>query len=170
MPDTMEEKQERVFTTMNKLNRFFLLLCVLMIAACKDDNETNNTDFFPEVQVNTNINLRLPQYSNLSLITGHVYLTEGYRGIVVYRTISDEFVAYDRTCPHNTSQACSYVSLDSNNIYLKCGQYNPSWKPCCDSKFDAATGSYNSGPAKRGLKPYFVRRDGDMIYISSIPF
>ncbi len=170
MRGTMGAKPVKDFILMNKLILFLCLLPAVFISSCKDETGDVNSDFFPDVQVNTNINLLLPQYSALSLVQGYVYLPDGYRGVVVYRTIADEFVAFDRTCPYNTSEACAFVSTDSSGFYFRCGQYAPSFKPCCDSRFDANTGTAVSGPAKRGLKTYFTRRDGNIIYISSIPF
>jgi len=164
-------KREKVFMIMSNKNIYILFLFfAFALASCKDDSDGNNTAFFPEVQVNTSVNLLFPQFSALSLIQGYVYLPDGYRGIVLYRTVTDEFVAFDRTCPYNTNNTCAYITVDSTGFYYRCGQYNPNWTPCCDSKFDANTGMVSVGPARRGLKQYFTRRDGNVIYISNTPF
>jgi nitrite reductase/ring-hydroxylating ferredoxin subunit len=150
---------------------FFLLCLIAIVCACKDNTKDNtNTEFFPPVQVNTNINLSFPQYADLNNIQGYAYLPEGHRGIVVYHTIDDRFVAFDRTCSFNTDQACAYVSMDSNRVQLRCGQFNPAFTPCCNSVFDAASGTATSGNAKIPLKQYFTSKQGNVIFISNIPF
>jgi nitrite reductase/ring-hydroxylating ferredoxin subunit len=168
MPDIMGEKQERGFMTTPRV--IFFLFLFIASSACKDsDTQNTNTDFFPPVQVNTNINLSFPQYSDLNNIQGYAYLTEGYRGIIVYHTIDDRFVAFDRTCSYNTNQACAYVSMDSNRVQLRCGQFNPAFTPCCNSVFDAASGTVISGNARIPLRQYFTSRQGNVIYISNVP-
>lgn len=171
MPVIMGAKQEKDFIIMNNKAVFLIILSLgWMLCSCEDDSEGNNIAFFPEVQVNTSVNILFPQFSSLNLIQGYVYLPEGYRGIVLYRTITDEFVAFDRTCPFNTNNTCAYITVDSNGFYYRCGQYSPSWTPCCDSRFDVNTGTVVSGSARRGLKQYFTRRDNNIIYISNTPF
>ncbi len=172
MPAILEKKQAEDFISMkNNIIITVLLSVIALVSSCEEDSNSNSTDFFPEVQVNTNVNLLLPQYNSLSLLQGYVYLPEGYRGIILYRTAGDEFVAFDRTCPYNTTTPCSYVIADSSNFTFKCGQYNGStYEPCCDSRFDASTGIRLSGPAQRSLKQYYTRRTENIIYISSFPF
>lgn len=165
MQATMVAKQEKGFTLMNKLG--VLVVAVLLSFSCKDT--VNSTDFFTPVQVYININLDLPTYVALSLPQGYVYEAAGNRGVIVYRTIFNEYVAFDRTCPHNPTDACSYVSMDSTSAYYACGQYNPGWKGCCNSKFDPATGNPLSGPARRALKQYYVKQDGRNLLITNTP-
>ncbi len=160
------EKPVKDFIGMNKL--LFLFLILLVIGSCKDEDNTN-ADFFSPVQVYLSINLNLPAYTNLSLPQGYVYESGGNKGIIIYHTIFNEYVAFDRTCPLNPTDACSYVSVDSTNSFYRCGHYTSSWQACCNSKFDPANGSVLSGSAKRALKQYYVRQDGSTLIITNTP-
>ncbi len=162
MQDIMVAKQEKDFIFMNKLSLFFSIALSVFLSSCKDNNNDGNTSFFPDVQVQVYVDLNLPPYStDLALPQSYVYLPEGYRGIVLYRTINDEFVAFDRTCPNNTSNTAAYISVDSSSFYFTCGE--------CSSQFDVNMGAVVKGSAKRGLKQYFIRRSGSVIHISNTP-
>lgn len=167
MPGTMDVKPAGDFIPMNKF-----IACVvlsLFTVACNDDNVNNGTDFFTPVQVYLNINLSLPAYAPLTVPQGYVYEQGGNKGIIIYRTVFNEYVAFDRTCPHNPGDACSYVSVDSSSTYYRCGQYKPNWNGCCNSKFDPGNGGPLEGPAKRALKQYFVRQDGNTLIVTNVP-
>ncbi len=165
MPVIMEKKQGKDFIRMSKW--LTLIVCVFTLSTCKENSINNNNDFFTPVQVYLLINLNLPSYSPLTVPQGFVYETGGNKGIVIYHTIYDEYVAFDRTCPHEPANSCSYISVDSSSTFYRCGQYNPSWIPCCNSKFDPATGNATSGAAKRALRQYNVRRDGDNLIVTN---
>lgn len=168
MPDTMAKKPEKDFIPMNKYLTFAFL--IIALACNKDNANSGNADFFSPVPVNISINLSLPAYAALAIPQGHVYEPGGNKGVIVYRTIFNEYVAFDRTCPHNPNEACSYISMDSTSTFYKCGQYNPSFTACCPSVFDPATGNKLSGPATRGLHQYYVKNDGNNLLISNTPF
>lgn len=161
------KKQGKDFIRMNKW--LILIACALMLSNCKEDTINNNNDFFTPVQVYLLVNLNLPSYSPLTVPQGYVYETGGNKGIVIYHTIYDEYVAFDRTCPHNPTDVCSYVSVDSSATFFRCGQYKPNWTPCCNSKFNPVNGDATSGEAKRALRQYVVRQDGNTLVITNNP-
>ena len=167
MPDITDVKQVKVFIVMNKILSVITLV-LLTTAGCKDASLNTNQDFFTPVQVYLNINLSLPTYAPLTLPQGFVYEPGGNKGIIIYRTIYNEYIAFDRTCPNNPTDACSFVSMDSTMAFFRCGQYNPNWKACCNSKFDPATGTPIEGAARRPLKQYFVRQDGNVLIVTNI--
>jgi nitrite reductase/ring-hydroxylating ferredoxin subunit len=149
---------------MNKLLLF--VACSLLLFSCgKDENQDKTKDFFNPVYVNVKINLTLAQYNALSVAGGWVYEPGGNKGLIVYHTAAGNYVAYDRTCPEKPTESCSYVSVDSNGTRFMCGQYDPSWKPCCGSIFVVESGAPTYGPAKQSLHAYQVNHDGDFLYI-----
>lgn len=167
MPDTMDVKQVKAFIVMNRILSIITLV-LLTTLGCKDATTNTNQDFFTPVQVYLNINTQLPSYAPLTIPNGFVYEPGGNKGIIIYRTIYNEYVAFDRTCPNNPTEACSYISMDSSLAYFRCGQYDPYWKGCCNSKFDPATGTPIEGAAKRPLKQYFVRQEGNTLIVTNI--
>ncbi len=154
---------------MNRLLLVFVLLFV-SITSCQKSTVDPNTDFFPAKQVSTSVDLHLPQYFDLNNPQGFVYINAGYRGIILYHTTDDKFVAYDRTCPYQTDKSCAYVTVDSSRIFFRCGHYDTTWNACCNSKFDPASGMPYTLPAQRALKQYYTSKRDNIIEINSSPF
>ena len=161
------------------MNKFSLplkgLLCLLVcFFSCskKSSNVDTISDFFPPVQVDFYVNLSLATSLPLQYPNGYIYTSQGYKGIIVYNNgipSDGNYVAFDRTCPVKTDSACSFVSVDSSGIFYRCGQYKPSFVPCCNSKFYASNGTPASGDARRALKQYYTRLDGNLLHVSSTP-
>jgi hypothetical protein len=168
MPVIMEGRKEKVFMNMNK---YILLACFFLIfSSCRNDDGINaNRDFFPPVQVYASINILFPQFADLNSPLGFAYIPEGYRGIVIHRTLDDRFVAFDRTCSFNTQNDCAFVSMDSSRMFLRCGQYDPDFKACCSSRFFADNGTVSGGDARIPLKQYFVQVQGTTLIITNSP-
>lgn len=164
---------------MNKL--FCSLTIVLMFASCSKDSNSNSSasnTFFPPVAVNVKILLTDPTYGYLSLQQGgYACVLGGNRGIIIYHTINDDYVAFDRTCPVDPTKDCAYVTMDSSGgLFFKCAQFPNAPYSCgrtcttggfCSSKFDAATGFPISGSAKLPLKQYIVKKDATYLYITN---
>jgi hypothetical protein len=161
------------------MNKYILTACIVLLSvlSCKKDsnNGSNSTDFFPPVAVRIDINLALPQYNVLTLPQGWVYEAGGNKGVVIYHTINDEYVAFDRTCPVDPQKECAFVSVDSSNSFYRCSQFPNSGKTCtgvgfCSSRFDAANGFPVTGSAQQALRLYFVKKDGTFLHIQNTPF
>ena len=73
---------------------------------------------------------------------------------VVVRSSSTTFLAFDAVCPH---AGCT-VAFDHRNDILVC--------PCHGSQFNASTGSVETGPAVRGLRPIAITESGGVLYTS----
>jgi nitrite reductase/ring-hydroxylating ferredoxin subunit len=92
-----------------------------------------------------------------------IYISEDYglRGIIIYRSDINSFVAYERTCSYDPSNSCEVVSLDDEN--------NPTFliDDCCGSEFLILDGSPIKGPASRPLKQYYTSYDGTYVTVSN---
>ncbi len=162
-----------------KVMRIILVFCLatLVFAGCrKDESRNQQGDFFPPVNVDFYVNLNLPSYADLQFTNGYAYeLNQGYRqrGIIIYNTGfegQEKYVAFDRSCPVNVDSSCSYVSVEASGIFFKCGQFKGSnFTSCCGSRFVASNGSQIEGPAKRGLRQYYVRNLGTQLHITATP-
>jgi len=142
-------------------NMALLSIFVIMFSHCNNDSDYAQ---IPNVYVNYDINLNLPQYSDLTNYGGYVYIdNEGYKGLIIYHSLSDEYMALERTCTFEPLKDCSVIYVDSSGIMLRCGQKDGD---CCDSKFEM-DGSIISGPALYPLKKYYVSRNGDILTISN---
>ncbi len=118
----------------------------------------------PFVEVNIQIFPNSTQYFNLNSIGGFEYLTANSpsRGIIVYRINQEEFVAFERTCPHDpdaccTEAGCARLVVEENSFMIS--------DSCCGSLYLILDGSNISGPSQYPLKQYHTSYDGTTLHI-----
>ena len=130
----------------------FCILILFFFAACSDDN-----DFIQEVYVNEQIDLSLPEYSDLNSPGSAIFVDGGVKGLIIYNEIGGKYKVYDRNCSYEPQQSCSKIdSINSGLAY--CG--------CCSSVFTI----YNNGepinsPALLPLKSYNYSLSGNVLNI-----
>ena len=124
--------------------RFFLFIfqvaATLLIGACRDREA-----MIPVVDVNLNININEPQFFDLSIPTGYAYVIGGSRGIIVYRSGQNEFVALERHSPHNVEDNCQ-VFVKEDGVIIE--------DPCSGSQWLITDGSIVNGPTSFALRLY----------------
>ncbi|MEW6469288.1 MAG: hypothetical protein AB1458_10200 [Bacteroidota bacterium] len=124
-----------------------------VLAACNREK-----DEVPDVHVDFYINTTDPGFIDLNSVGGWVYVTGGSKGIIIYRKSVNEFMAYDRHCTYQPSNACSRCEVDTtNNLFV--------FDNCCGSKFLITDGSVQQGPAHVPLKAYRTSFDGLMLHV-----
>lgn len=131
-----------------------IIIMLVLFPHC--DKEKNNNPI-PNVHVNINLDINSTLYSDLNIVGGYVYITGGYRGIVVYRMSYDEFVAYDRACPYDHEDPEARVDVEDNGLTVI--------DSTCMSRFLLLDGSVVEGPATRPLKRYRTQLSGDNLLI-----
>ena len=120
---------------------FGFLALMLLFFSCKFEQSE-----IPNVPVNIRLNLDDPQYYELQVTGNAVYITGGVNGIIVYRRSSDEFVAYERTCPYDPD--CGKVTFDEDIFFAQD-------TVCCNSKFSLdVDGAVVEGDSKFPLRIY----------------
>ncbi len=150
---------------------FFLLLTltVLLTVSC----EKNKNDVIPDVYVNFYMDITGDiLFSDLNAIGNHVIVTSqtnnwgsqaaGYdnNGIIVYRSLPDEFNAYDRTCPHDFAVNGLSIKVNVDFTQAVC--------PRCSTCYAlSAFGTPVSGPGQYPLKNYKTRFDGRYLSVWS---
>ena len=130
---------------------------LLLFSAWSCNKDANEHPNIPNVAVNLQLDINSTMYVELSTIGGYVYLTGGYKGIVVYRVSPEDFVAYDRACPYNPTLPCERITMDPSGITLT--------DSCCNSNFSILDGSIIRGPATQPLKRYQTQFDGQILRI-----
>lgn len=128
-------------------------LILLSIGGCKKDVDNG----VPITPVDIYLYTNNPSFVNLNGVGGWVYITGGVRGILVYRKSPSEFMAYDRNCTYQSSDACATVVVDATNILAT--------DTCCHSKFSMYDGSVTQAPAGLPLKAYNTTFDGNVLHI-----
>jgi nitrite reductase/ring-hydroxylating ferredoxin subunit len=137
------------------LLRPLLLPCVaamLLASSCKKDRN----DGVPLTGVDITINITLPEYNDLMVSGGWVYVTGGSQGLIIYRFL-DDFVVLDRHCPHQPQDLCRVV-VDEGGV-------TASDTACCHSRFSILDGSVLEPPATTGLRRYNTTFNGTILRI-----
>ena len=76
----------------------------------------------------------------------------GVRGIIVYRTNSTSYNAFERNCSYHPNDACATVNVHNSGLYMT--------DPCCASTFDFLDGNPSGGIAWRPLRRYRTQLNG----------
>ena len=134
---------------------FISLLTFLFLTTCQKDAYTP----LPHVEVNIQIFPNSTQYLDLNAVGGFVYLTANFpsRGIIVYRIGPLDFIAFERTCPHDPNECCD--ELQCARLVVEDSRLTIS-DPCCGSLYLILDGSNISGPSQYPLKQYHTSYDG----------
>jgi hypothetical protein len=133
---------------------FILLALVLIASGCRD----RNTNRVPDVPVNIAINIYQPDFFNLTVPSGWVYITGGSRGIIVFRKSNNEFVALERHSPYQPEDNCAVV-VDGDNVLVS--------DPCSDSQWLISDGTIVQGPTTFALETYQASFQDPILYITN---
>ena len=129
----------------------FFTIFFLSVSCKKDD------DIIPVVPVDIYIDVNSTIYSDLNSVGGWIYLTGGYKGIIVYRSAVDLFMVYERACPYHPTTGCDRLEVDASGLVMV--------DSICGSKFIITDGSVINGPAARPAKQYYTNFNGSTLYI-----
>lgn len=136
------------------------LLTILFLTTCQKEAYTP----LPHVEVNIQLFPNSTQYLNLNATGGFEYITANYpsRGIIVYRIAPSDFIAFERTCPHDPDDCCE--GLECTRLIVEDSRLTIS-DPCCSSVYLILDGSNISGPSQYPLKQYHTSYDGTTLRI-----
>ena len=140
--------------TFYKIQTLLLVTFLLLFSNCK-----KNDDPVPYVYVNFYVTLSSPQFSSLTSVGGWVYVTGGYKGIVIYRNSIDEFCAFDRACPYKPSIDNERIDVETNGL--------TTIDSTCGSRFLLVDGSVVNGPATVSLLRYKTYFSGTTIQVTN---
>jgi nitrite reductase/ring-hydroxylating ferredoxin subunit len=143
--------------TRSKIRYFFIsLVIIILLVSCKKENY----DVIPNVYIDFTMDITGDVlFTSLSAIGNSVIVTSqtnnwgkyaaGYdnNGIIVYRSLLDEFNAYDRTCPYDYAVNGLSVKVNVDFTQAIC--------PQCSTHYAlSAYGTPVSGPSRYPLKNY----------------
>lgn len=140
--------------------KFLLLIYIpaifLVLIGCSKEEKKNE---IPVVAVSFVINPNSTEYIELNGTGGWVYLTGGYRGIIVYKKSDYEFMAYERACPYDWELTDARIDVEATWLTTTC--------PSCKSRYILTDGTPIEGPTHYALKQYQTQYDGTLLYISN---
>ena len=133
---------------------FYILSTILFFSNCNTKD-----DYIQEIYVNINIDLNLPEYSDLQVSGNSIFIEGGVEGIIIYHGVGNDYKVYDRNCSYEPSLSCSQIdSIDAGIAY--CG--------CCSSAFLLSNdASVLNSPALLPLKKYYWTLSGSQMHISN---
>ncbi len=86
------------------------------------------------------------------------------RGIIVYRSSIDQFLAFERTPPFKPDSCCNAAKTVCTALVVD--NYFPFvMDTCTNSKYLILDGSPVSGPSNMSLGMYVTEFDGNLLYI-----
>lgn len=143
--------------------RFFLsaLFLSLILSSIGCSDEFADGEIPPATFPDIVINLDLPQYNDLSIDGGYVLLSQGVRGIILYRVNASNYNAFERNCSYEPFEACATVEVHSSGLFLT--------DPCCGSSFSVTDGFPTGGPARQPLRRYSIQQSGRILTITDEP-
>ena len=119
----------------------YILSILFIFSTCNTKD-----DYIQEVYVNINVDLNLPEYSNLQASGNSIFIDGGVEGIIIYHGVGNYYKVYDRNCSYEPSLTCSVID-SVNTGFAYCG--------CCPSMFSLEEdGVTRNGPALLPLKSY----------------
>jgi len=127
-----------------------IILLLLVVPACNKDNQPQ----IPYVYVNL---MLYPNTLDYIPVGGYRYENAGYRGILIYRLLPDEFAVFERCCPYDPEKTGARVSVDASG--LQCTD------SVCMSKFILLNGTPTQGPSPYSLMQYQYTYDGETLQI-----
>jgi hypothetical protein len=134
---------------------------LLLNVACNKDKLCQD---FPDTYINITL-----QPNTLDYISpgGYVYVTANYpsRGLIVYRPFTDQFLAFERTCPYDPygccaaddPTRCARLIVEESGITII--------DSCCLSRYLMTDGSPFEGPSSCPLYQYQTYYDGTSLRI-----
>jgi len=137
------------------MKKYFLLLIAFPIfLGCSTNSINNNNPYLPNYTVNLDINMSLPQYSNLKFVSKAVYISgQGVRGIIVFNTSGTTYNAFDAACPNQALSSCSTMTIKGINAV--CG--------CDNAEYSLFSGQ--SAGKQYPLKQYRVEVNGNILHV-----
>ena len=129
----------------------FILFFLILFSCQKEDDYINN------VIVDIDLNLSLPEYSELQIVGNSIFINGGVKGIIIYYQGFETYKTYERSCTYEPSLNCARIDSVNSTIAI-CN--------CCDSKFLLGQeGQAIDGPALLPLKQYQNTLSGQILEI-----
>ena len=141
-----------------KAVKFYFIICLILISGCAKNNIDNRCNYLLNLDIYYEINLNLPQYSELNFISNSVYIPNvGNGGIIVVNSGSG-YLAWDAADPNRTNLPCSVLTISGLEATSSCAEQNT---------YSLITGQSIGVALTCSLKPYRVESSGNILIISS---
>ena len=141
-----------------KAVKFYFIICLILISGCAKNNIDNRCNYLLNLDIYYEINLNLPQYSELNFISNSIYTPNvGNGGIIVVNSGSG-YLAWDASDPNHTNLPCSVLTVSGLEATSNCAEQNT---------YSLITGQSIGVALTCSLKAYRVESSGNILIISS---
>jgi len=137
------------------MKNYFFAIAIFVVLSCNKDDNTNGNPYLQNVSFTKEINTSLPSYNGLQFPSNPVLITDagaGIKGIIVMKVGTNDYRAYEASCPNHYPNDCSLMSLNGINAKCSCENY----------EYSLYTGE---GGQKYPLKSYRVEASGSVIRV-----
>jgi len=139
------------------MQKLIIVLLFFGLFSCSTSDDGNN--ILPNVPVNETIFLNNPLYSAMAVTPGtFAYAPGGISGLIIYHTISDNFIAFDRACPHLDPNTCAPMIIE-DGVNMTC--------TCDDSKFALELDGTPQSGTPFAARQYRVVENGNTLIITN---
>jgi hypothetical protein len=126
------------------------LLLMLMYTSCTKERDTR----IPYVYVDY---ILYPNSIDYIPVGTSVAFNGGYRGIIVYRPLPEQFMVYERCCPYDPEKSHARVNLEPGGV--------TSIDTVCKSRYILTDGTPFEGPSRYPLEQYRWDYNGNTLHI-----
>ena len=141
-----------------KFGSFRLLLLIIFIFSCSSNINDSRCNFLLNLDIYYEVNLNLPQYSDLNFVSNSVYVPDAGNGGIIIVNSGTGFLAWDASDPNHEILPCSILSINGLEATSSCAQQNT---------YSLITGQSVGTVLNCTLKAYRVESVGNVLIISS---
>ena len=141
-----------------KFGSFRLLLLIIFIFSCSSNINNSRCNFLLNLDIYYEVNLNLPQYSDLNFVSNSVYVPDVGNGGIIIVNSGTGFLAWDASDPNHEILPCSILNINGLEATSSCAQQNT---------YSLITGQSVGTVLNCTLKAYWVESVGNVLIISS---
>ena len=141
-----------------KYIKFLPLVLLLLINSCAKNINDSRCNFLLNLDVYYEINLNLPQYSQLNFISNSVYVPNVGNGGIIVTNSGSGFLSWDAADPNHSNLPCSVLTISGLEATSSCAEQNT---------YSLITGQSLGVALTCTLKSYRVESSGNTLIITS---
>jgi len=141
-----------------KFGSFRLLMLIIFTYSCSSNINDSRCNFLLNLNIYYEVNLNLPQYSDLNFVSNSVYVPDVGNGGIIIVNSGTGFLAWDASDPNHEILPCSILNINGLEATSSCAQQNT---------YSLITGQSIGTVLNCTLKAYRVESAGNVLIISS---
>ncbi|MCB0444407.1 MAG: hypothetical protein KDC68_01860 [Gelidibacter sp.] len=99
---------------------FIFALSFFLLTTCSKRTINNNCNYLFNLAVNYQVNMNLPQFSQLQYTGTSIYIAGPGNGGIIITNVGNAWRAWDASDPNHTPSSCSTLTIDGANAVCGC--------------------------------------------------